>query len=52
MTMCIQAFWTEIATDQLNTVLDDLLEELKITKRQRIREIMKRPEQETLIQSS
>ena len=33
-------------------VLDDLLEELKITKRQRIREIMKRPEQETLIQSS
>lgn len=52
MTMCIQAFWTEIATDRLNTVLDDLLEELKITKRQRIREIMKRPEQETLIQSS
>ena len=37
-------FWTEISTDRLNTVLDDLLEELKITKRQRIREIMKRPE--------
>lgn len=52
MTMCIQAFWTEISTDRLNTVLDDLLEELKITKRQRIRESMKRPEQETLIQSS
>lgn len=52
MTMCIQAFWTEISADRLNTVLDDLLEELKITKRQRIREIMKRPEQETLIQSS
>lgn len=52
MTMCIQAFWTEIATDRLNTVLGDLLEELKITKRQRIREIMKCPEQETLIQSS
>ena len=50
--MCIQAFWTEISADRLNTVLDDLLEELKITKRQRIREIMKRPEQETLIQSS
>ena len=30
--MCIQAFWTEIATDRLNTVLDDLLEELKIEK--------------------
>lgn len=43
---------TEISTDRLNTVLDDLLEELKITKRQRIREIMKRPEQETLIHSS
>lgn len=50
--MCIQAFWTEISADRLNTVLDDLLEELKIAKRQRIREIMKRPEQETLIQSS
>ena len=49
MTMCIQAFWTEISADRLNTVLDDLL---KIAKRQRIREIMKRPEQETLIQSS
>lgn len=47
--MCIQAFWTEISADRLNTVLDDLL---KIAKRQRIREIMKRPEQETLIQSS
>lgn len=42
----------EISADRLNTVLDDLLEELKITKHQRIREIMKRPEQETLIQSS
>lgn len=52
MTMCIQAFWTEISADRLNMVLDDLLEELKIAKRQRIREIMKRPEQETLIQSS
>ena len=43
---------TEISADRLNTVLGDLLEELKITKRQRIREIMKCPEQETLIQSS
>ena len=34
--MCIQAFWTEISADRLNTVLDDLLEELKITKRQRM----------------
>ena len=43
---------TEISADRLNTVLDDLLEELKITKRQRIREIMKRPEQETLIEET
>lgn len=42
----------EISADRLNTVLDDLLEELKITKRQRIREIMKRPEQETLIEET
>ena len=43
---------TEISADRLNTVLDDLLEELKITKRQRIREIMKHPEQETLIEET
>ena len=43
---------TEISAHRLNTVLDDLLEELKITKRQRIREIMKRPEQETLIEET
>ena len=43
---------TEISADRLNTVLDDLLEELKITKRQRIREIMKRPEQEALIEET
>lgn len=43
---------TEISADRLNTVLVDLLEELKITKRQRIREIMKRPEQETLIEET
>ena len=43
---------TEISADRLNTVLGDLLEELKITKRQRIREIMKRPGQETLIEET
>ena len=42
---------TEISADRLNTVLDDLLEELKITKRQRIREIMKKPEQESSIEA-
>ena len=43
---------TETSADRLYAVLDDLLEELKITKRQRIREIMKRPEQETLIEET
>ena len=43
---------TEISADRQNTVLDDLLEELKTTKRQRIREIMKRPEQEALIEET
>lgn len=42
---------TEISADRLNTVLDDLLEERKITKRQRIREIMKKPEQEASIEA-
>ena len=42
---------TEISADRLNTVLDDLLEERKITKRQRIREIMKKPEQESSIEA-
>ena len=43
---------TEISADRLYAVLDDLLEELKITKRQRIREIMKRPGQEALIEET
>ena len=43
---------TETSADRLYAVLDDLLEELKITKRQRIREIMKRPGQEALIEET
>lgn len=43
---------TEASADRLAEILVDLQEELKITKRQRIREIMKRPEQETLIEET
>ena len=38
---------TEQSADNLAEVLDDLREELKVTKRQRIRDIMKHPENET-----
>ena len=38
---------TEQSADNLAAVLDDLHEELKVTKRQRIRDIMKHPEKET-----
>lgn len=40
---------TEQSADHLAEVLDELREELKATKRQRIRDIMKRPEQEALL---
>ena len=40
---------TEQSADNLAQVLTDLQEELKITKRQRIRELMKHPEQEELL---
>ena len=43
---------TEASADRLAEILVDLQEELKATKRQRIREIMKRPEQETLIEET
>src|SRR5699024_7847734 len=36
---------TEQSADRLAEVLDDLQEELKVTKRQRIRDLMKHPEQ-------
>ncbi len=42
---------TEQSADNLAEVLDDLTEELKVTKRQRIREIMKKPEQEASIEA-
>ena len=42
---------TEQSADNLAAVLDDLTEELKVTKRQRVREIMKKPEQEASIEA-
>ena len=42
---------TEQSADNLAEVLTDLTEELKVTKRQRIREIMKKPEQEASIEA-
>ena len=43
---------TEQSADHLAEVLDELLEEMKVTKRQRIREIMKKPEQEAQIEET
>ena len=43
---------TEQSADHLAEILDDLMEELRITKRQRIREIMKKPDQEELIEET
>ncbi|MCD7881115.1 MAG: recombinase family protein [Clostridiales bacterium] len=43
---------TEQSADHLAQVLDDLTEELKATKRQRIRDIMKHPEQEQLLEET
>lgn len=40
---------TEQSADRLAEVLTDLQEELKVTKRQRIRDLMKHPEQEELL---
>ena len=42
---------TEQSANNLAAVLADLTEELKVTKRQRIREIMKKPEQEASIEA-
>ena len=41
---------TEQSTADLETVLKKLQEELRVTKRQRIREIMKHPEQEAMLE--
>lgn len=43
---------TEQSADNLAEVLADLNEELKVTKRQRIRDIMKHPEQERLLEET
>lgn len=43
---------TEQSADHLAEVLNELLEEMKVTKRQRIREIMKKPEKETEIEAT
>ena len=45
-----QVVETEQSTDNLAELLDELTEELKVTKRQRIREIMKHPENEASIE--
>ena len=43
---------TEVSADNLAAVMQDYIAELKITKRQRIRELMKRPEDEELIEET
>lgn len=43
---------TEQSADHLAEVLVDLQEELKVTKRQRIRDLMKHPEQEELLEQT
>ncbi len=43
---------TEQSADHLAEVLADLQEELKVTKRQRIRDLMKHPEQEELLEET
>lgn len=43
---------TERSADHLAAVLADLQEELKVTKRQRIRDLMKHPEQEALLEET
>ncbi len=43
---------TEQSADHLAEILDDLMEEMRITKRQRIREIMKKPDQEETIEAT
>ncbi len=43
---------TEQSADNLAQVLSDLMEEMKVTKRQRIREIMKKPDREAEIEAA
>ncbi len=42
----------ELSADNLTAVVEDLVNELKATKRQRIRDIMKHPEQEELLEET
>ena len=43
---------TEISADNLSRLLDELKDELKVTKRQRIRDIMKHPDQEEALDAT
>ncbi len=43
---------TEISIDNLSAILIELQEEMRVTKRQRIRDIMKHPEQERLLEET
>ena len=43
---------TEVSADNLASIIQDYITELKITKRQRIREMMKHPENEELIEET
>ncbi len=43
---------TEVTADNLAQILDELKAELKVTKRQRIRDIMKHPEREATLEAS
>ena len=43
---------TEVTADNLAQILDELKEELKVTKRQRIRDIMKHPDREATLEAS
>ena len=43
---------TQRAAENLETLIEDLQEELRVTKRQRIRDIMKHPEREALLEET
>ena len=47
-----QVVETEQSADHLAEVMEDLQEELKVTKRQRIRDLMKHPEQESILEET
>ena len=47
-----QVVETEQSADHLAEIMDDLQEELKVTKRQRIRDLMKHPDQESILEAT